>query len=431
MMAMENPHVNRRSTFAAADSRFGMAPPVVGSASAGSMRVLAALSVIGWFAATSAGDTIHMADGSRLEGVVISAKSGELTVEVGKAARRIPSDDVVSVEMGVAARVLMAEQGRHVAVAEDGSRLGLSDPSVADGKMKCTTAFGAAVIPLQAIACILRPAPHERPMDTEPLASKLGLKRGDTDVLVVSAGGDQTVAVRGILLRMSAGEVVIEYDGVESPLPGGTVRMVQMAKAASSTNRADAGAVLALADGSTLAVESLVRDGSVFTAVSPALGTVRVPREAVSAIRFNSAKVTALAELTPEVRQTGFFDEVLAWRKDRAVSGGPLQIHGKVYAGGIGMHARCEMTYSLAKAYRSFSAVVGIDDSVRTGSALVSVLADGNVLLAPVRVESGEAPREIRLDVKGVERMTFLVDFAEGTMGSGARVDLCNAVLSK
>lgn len=309
--------------------------------------------------------------------------------------------------------------------------MGMENVVLADGKLKGRTAIGDIAIPLQSVGFLLRPASHEKAMDVEALVARLGLKRGDQDVLVVAAGGGQAVAVSGILLRMAGGQVVIEYDGTESPMPADSVRLIQMAKAAGTTSPAAPVATLVCFDGSTVAIESMSADGGGWQIRSPSLGAMKVAKESVSGVRFRTGQVTMLSEMTPTVRQSGFFDETFAWKKNRAVSGGPLQVGGRTYENGIGVHARCTLTYTLGGAYRSFSAVAGIDESVRAGSAMFSIEADGKALLAPVRLESGKTPHQVRAEVKGVEKLTVLVDFADGTFGNGARVDLCDAVLAK
>ena len=101
------------------------------------------------------------------------------------------------------------------------------------------------------------------------------------------------------------------------------------------------------------------------------------------------------------------------------------------YEKGLGLHARCELRYELNGAYRRFAAVVGIDDSVRAGAAVLTILLDGKAAGQPVPLDRSQAPKTIDLDVSGVRTMTILVDFAPGTFGSGARVALCDATLNK
>jgi hypothetical protein len=62
---------------------------------------------------------------------------------------------------------------------------------------------------------------------------------------------------------------------------------------------------------------------------------------------------------------------------------------------------------------------------------MFSIEADGKALLLPVRLDVGKTPQQVRVDVNGVGKLTILVDFVEGTFGSGARVDLCDAALAK
>ena len=85
------------------------------------------------------------------------------------------------------------------------------------------------------------------------------------------------------------------------------------------------------------------------------------------------------------------------------------------------------LTYALAGKYRRFDAVVGLDASVRTGSAAAKVLADGKERLDAGLLTPGMS-REISVDVAGTKEMTLAVDFGPSG-GVGADVSWGDARL--
>ncbi|MEI6176204.1 MAG: NPCBM/NEW2 domain-containing protein, partial [Verrucomicrobiota bacterium] len=71
----------------------------------------------------------------------------------------------------------------------------------------------------------------------------------------------------------------------------------------------------------------------------------------------------------------------------KSISGGPLQINGKIYARGIGAHAPAVSVYSVPTGATRFVAVVGLDDAVkRDGRASVVFQVYGDMK------EMGEKP---------------------------------------
>jgi hypothetical protein len=200
--------------------------------------------------------------------------------------------------------------------------------------------------------------------------------------------------------------------------------------------RADAPPVvqgrLTCADGSRMVFTSLRLDANNLLLESPSLGSLKLRREAVAEVLFEAGQRTFLSELAPAAAdQTSFFDDEFSWRKDRSVSGQPLTLDAARYEKGLGLHARCRLVYELGGAYRRFSAVAGIDGELRSGKAGLSIHADGKVLVDRLLLDRLHPPRKLDLDLKGVRLLTVLVDFAEGTFGDGARVNLCDAALIK
>jgi hypothetical protein len=114
----------------------------------------------------------------------------------------------------------------------------------------------------------------------------------------------------------------------------------------------------------------------------------------------------------------------------RSVAGGALLLDGKQYLSGVGLHSQCELTYTLAGKYTLFVARAGINDAVRpAGEAILTILGDGKPLLKPTVLRGKEVSVPIRLDVKGVKKLTIRVGYGPDKIDAADHVDLVAARL--
>lgn len=158
-----------------------------------------------------------------------------------------------------------------------------------------------------------------------------------------------------------------------------------------------------------------------------------IPLAVISEMRVLRGRSVFLSDLTPlEQKHTPFLPGSREWpmQRDRSVSGRPLRLGGRELPKGLGMHSRSTVTYDLAGKYRSFHAVVGLDDaSAGEGTATCAVEVDGRrVFEQPALTRSQEPTRLPIIDVIGAKRLTLVVDFGE--LGdSQDHVDWGDAVL--
>ncbi|MFW6158554.1 MAG: NPCBM/NEW2 domain-containing protein [Planctomycetota bacterium] len=134
----------------------------------------------------------------------------------------------------------------------------------------------------------------------------------------------------------------------------------------------------------------------------------------IHSIEVHNPNVVYLSTLRPaQVREVPFFNHIWQHRTDRSVSGGPLSLDGRRYSRGLGCHTRTILRYDLGGRYRTFAAVIGIDDEARPhGSVEFVVKADGRRLFAKVLTGRDRAAPVV-VDISGARRLTLLTDFAE------------------
>ena len=88
---------------------------------------------------------------------------------------------------------------------------------------------------------------------------------------------------------------------------------------------------------------------------------------------------------------------------------------GRLFDKGLGVHSKTELDYSIGGAYESLVSTIGIDDTVRpSGSVVFRILGDGKVLFDSGALTGQDPPREIKVDVKGVNILTLIVDYGDG-----------------
>jgi len=100
------------------------------------------------------------------------------------------------------------------------------------------------------------------------------------------------------------------------------------------------------------------------------------------------------------------------------VLGEPIEVRGRRYLEGIGMHSAARLTYRLDGHYRRFESAIAIDDSAKGRGSVtfgVYVLRDGKwgEAFTSGIVGGRDAPQPISVDLHGAKGLTLTVDFAD------------------
>ena len=111
---------------------------------------------------------------------------------------------------------------------------------------------------------------------------------------------------------------------------------------------------------------------------------------------------------------------VLIWRykNDLNCRKMPILLGGKTYKRGLGVHSKCELSFTIPEGFTSFECVLGIDDRVGVKAkdtpafavSDVRILVDGAVLFEK-RVVGSEAPLPVNVALKGGKTMTLVADY--------------------
>lgn len=106
----------------------------------------------------------------------------------------------------------------------------------------------------------------------------------------------------------------------------------------------------------------------------------------------------------------------------------PLTIKGRVFAHGVGTHARALLTADLKGNATRFATFFGVDDETRgLGSVSMRVLVDGQVKFQSAEVKGGDAPLLVDVDLRGAQEMRL--EITEGENANEDHADLGGAAI--
>jgi len=243
-----------------------------------------------------------------------------------------------------------------------------------------------------------------------------------TEDTVVLAGD----RVQGAIGSVSGGKLTITLSGKAIPVDLAKVKALALApRAQPEETTPPAGLLLAidLGGGERLSGRWVRLTEDLLTIRMAWGDTIDIPVASISRLEVKNGRLIFLSDVQPsEARHVPYLDGAFPHRADRAVSGKPLKLGGKVYARGIGVHSRSELTYTLDGSYKTFAAVVGIDDAVAgAGSAVFRVFGDDKLLFESKPLRGGGPPVAVKVEMKGVLLLRLEVDYADnGDIGDHA-----------
>lgn len=107
----------------------------------------------------------------------------------------------------------------------------------------------------------------------------------------------------------------------------------------------------------------------------------------------------------------------------RNIVGSPLKIGTETFENGIGSFARSLLEFSLNGQFKRFTTKVGVDAVTEgRGSVVFEVYGDGKKLWSSPTLSGLDAPKDVDVDVSGVQRLRLVVTDA----GDGNKFDVAN-----
>jgi hypothetical protein len=344
-------------------------------------------------------ELVYTADGQTLYGHVRSGTApGTLLIDGDEAPVTVRREEIAAIDFGAPAAP--AGQARSATVRlRNGDRLvgalrQLWPPVIAG-------AGGTRVVPPSWVAALQL---HGKGSVGDQAA-------GGTDAIEL-ANGDRVEGriegTRGGMLRVRTSL------GVLSINPARVRQVVTAVGEAPAEGTSGLQATLETTDGERLTGEWLGLTATELR-LKPAWGAeITLPVERASRLTVLNGRLVFVSDLRPaEVSEIPYFDTPRPFRIDRSQGGRPLRLGGRVYARGLGVHARSALTYALAGHFKTFAATLGIDSEVGNGGSVIfRVVGDERPLFESPVLRGGDAPLPLTVDVSGVQLLRLEVEQA-------------------
>ena len=267
--------------------------------------------------------------------------------------------------------------------------------------------------------------------DSKKVQSAIRNRSSENDQVVVDTGEEQVI-VSGLLEKVTADKVVLNYNGESRSISRSIVLAIVTANLQPAQPKGVYGSV-ALTDGSVVngTIKSLAQ-GTIAIFLDDR-NAIQLPFAHVERIDIKSDRIVFLSDLTPgETDQRTLFGVERASTMDKSVAGNPLTLNGPtadqplVFKRGVGMQSYSRMVFSVPEGFDRFQATVGIDvETQGRGDCVVVVSADG-IQLWQERIRGADKPRKIDVDISGSTEFTLTVQTGE-QYDLSDHVDWCNA----
>ncbi|HLG42804.1 MAG TPA: NPCBM/NEW2 domain-containing protein, partial [Planctomycetota bacterium] len=293
--------------------------------------------------------------------------------------------------------------------------------SESDSALRLRTVFGSVSIKLEHLRKVAVLTTRGGRWTRAPDLSRgdlIRLASGEEDVGMVERIGENDIGFRSSILKERLNYPVRDVSEIHFQPVGGRTTF--------EASRAFAS--VGLADGSSLRgnLRELSPSGVKLEAEIGSIGDPSFPISLVASITLHNGSLAYLSDIAPasalEKPYVGVGPMLFPYQRDRSVAGDdrPLSVAGTRYPKGLGVHAHSELTYALDGKFGTFQAIAGLDDSAGgKGSVVFKVIGDGKVLFDSGVIAgrawaeglgAGSAPKEIRLDVRGVQKLTLRVE---------------------
>lgn len=351
--------------------------------------------------------SVTLLDGQSLPIAGISIAGGKVTGD--GLPENLTLDDLRQIHVAQPAPSASSQAGIHLQLA-GGGLVRASSLTIENDVCRVATIASEEKlgIPLERVRAIR----FDPALKNDAIDKAISAPSAETDRVFVKVG-EAVESVAGITVGLTENDLQVQIEGADQTIPRS--RLVAIAVTQPSGEDELPFATVTLKDGSTLPgeIESLA-DGKLTLAMPPG-GKVEIPWSAVASVGVRSRRIAYLSDLKPtavEQQSIAFLD--LPWRRDRSVMGRTLTIAGRTFEKGIGVHATSRLTFEAGGQYDELAAEIGIDaETSGKGDCVFSVVADGESLFSQ-RVKGTDPPRPIRVDIRGKQEVTLVVEAGEG-----------------
>jgi hypothetical protein len=264
-------------------------------------------------------------------------------------------------------------------------------------------------------------------------AKALTLAPGPEDAAFVLNKDNALVNVRGVVLGITGDQLIFKFNDEQRKIALAKLIGVVLGGTEPSAKRdTTLRQTLVFSSGDILSGQWKSFDAAknVLGIQTPWGASLSVPMSSITRIRSANGRLVYLSDLKPiAVEQTPYFDRMLPYQVNRALTGGPLKLTDGEYAKGIAVHSRTLLTYDIGGQFEEFRAKVGFQQPEgKLGQCAIRVLGDNGKILYEDPDARGDSPKpaDLTLKITGVQHLTLEVDFGKNE-DTGDRVVWANA----
>jgi hypothetical protein len=289
---------------------------------------------------------------------------------------------------------------------------------------------GLAQLPLGAVSAVWFVPPATLPESARREVEAAIASRARQDTLFIRKSGEW-VRLEGVVKSLDDRSVMFSWQETEREVPLALAAALVLAGGQTPpVAREELSAVIGR-DGSRMVGTLRGWSADSVALMSPTLGEVKAPLDSVAVVDALWGRSVWVSALEPAaVKEAGWLGVSFPWRRDASVSGKPLTMRGRVFGRGIGVHSRSSLAFALDGKFSLLTGVIGLDDAGGgLGDVEFVVRGDGKELMRAA-MKAVDAPRPLRVDVRGVARLELLADFG-GKEDTGDHADWAELRLVK
>ena len=353
-------------------------------------------------------DRVVELDGTVIEGSVVSIVKGRVQVKTTKGVDTIELAEILRIERPIPGRT-PSPVGVHVELIDGGFIKG-SRVQVVDGACIIDTHGEPLRLPLAVIRALHFPVEDSAVRGRQLDEVEAALEVADSlDRLLVNEEG-KIISIEGVLQELGLAEGTFLWNDQPHTIAREKINAIIFASNESTPSLIGWCRVL-LDDGSTLWAQILNLQTGTLNLEMIGDARLSVSFDRVKALHVRSDRMVFLSDLDPiEVVQESIVTYDMPWQRDRNVLGRPLMLDGGSYEKGVGVHARCQLTFAINGRFDTFAATVGIDDITQgRGDCQFAVLGDGAELFRR-RLRAVDSPVPVQVNIRDVQHLTLLVD---------------------
>lgn len=394
------------------------------------MLVLTLLSVL--LAPTDS--KISMLDGQTHSGTLIAISETDVEITESGALVKLPIADMMAIEFYGTAPAASDES--QMLILTDGSQLHSSSIArTAKSLTAKTVLFGPVDTKVDAIHAVRLQS--ENPAYAQQWGTFLKRDSEKDNLIIAKRDGSGLDFLTGIVSNVTSQHVEFLLDGETIPVPAERVYGIVFGRAVGSrpgTTGPNAAIQLTSVAGDLFNAKTITLEGDTLKAEAAWGQLLSIPLNQLLKIDLSSGRIQFLSEMPARLErfdgidpENSLFAGLISPEQQKLLFGpqrnmtierhSRLRLRGREFASGLCIHSRSEMQWDLEKRFSAMDCIVGVDDEVAfNGSHAVAlkITGDDNVLFEKL-IATSDDPLPLRLSLEGVETLTILVDFGDGS----------------